>query len=197
MDAAQVTEKILADANAQAGEMSKQAQEKDASEQAKLDKQLAEYKSQTQILAQKAGEDKKARLLAAARMQIAKDYLAVKREILDGVFEQTKTQLRNLEDKDYRNLMTKLMLDAVETGDEEVIVDNQETRIDPGFIKNVNRELGTGYGGNLRLSQQTQNIGGGFILKRGRIKTNVSIQVLIEQARKDLEIELAKGLFES
>jgi len=120
MDAAQVTEKILADANAQAGEMSKQAQEKDASEQAKLDKQLAEYKSQTQILAQKAGEDKKARLLAAARMQIAKDYLAVKREILDGVFEQTKTQLRNLEDKDYRNLMTKLMLDAVETGDEEV-----------------------------------------------------------------------------
>ena len=49
----------------------------------------------------------------------------------------------------------------------------------------------------MRLSQQTQNIGGGFILKRGRIKTNVSIQVLIEQARKDLEIELAKGLFES
>ena len=33
MDAAQVTEKILADANAQADEMSKQAREKEASEQ--------------------------------------------------------------------------------------------------------------------------------------------------------------------
>jgi hypothetical protein len=45
------------------------------------------------------------------------------------------------------------------------------------------------------LSDQKQDIGAGFILKRGKIKTNVSIQVLLEQARKELEIELAKELF--
>jgi hypothetical protein len=89
------------------------------------------------------------------------------------------------------------MLDAVETGDEEVILDENESRIDQEFIKQVNRELGPGYRGNLRLSGERQNIGAGFILRRGKIKTNVSVNVLLDQARKELEIELAKQLFDS
>jgi len=85
--------------------------------------------------------------------------------------------------------------ETVETGDEEVIIDNNETQIDQRFIEQVNRKLGPGYKGNLRLSDERQNIGGGFILKRGKIKNNVSLQVLLTQARKELEIELAKELF--
>ena len=50
--------------------------------------------------------------------------------------------------------------------------------------------------GNLKLSDQKQDIGAGFILKRGQIKTNVSLTVLLDQARKELEIDLAKELFE-
>ena len=195
MEAEQVIEKILADARAEAEKIKSQAKENQAAEQAKLNEQLAEYKKQTEILAQKAGEDKKAHLLAAARMDIAKQFLAEKRKILDEVFDQARRKLQNLPDDDYRKLMTRLMLDAVETGDEEVIVDNNETRIDQKFIKQINRELGPGYKGNLRLSNEKQNLGGGFILRRGRIKNNVSFEVLLAQARKELEIELAKQLF--
>jgi vacuolar-type H+-ATPase subunit E/Vma4 len=103
--------------------------------------------------------------------------------------------LGDLPDKEYRALCTKLMLDAVETGDEEVVIDKNEKRIDQEFIKQVNRELGPGYKGNLKLSDERQDLGAGFILKRGNIKTNVSIDVLLDQARKELEIELAKELF--
>ena len=195
MEAEQVTEKILADAKAEAEKIKSEAQEKENTEQAKLNEQLGEYNKQTELLAQKAGEDKKAHLLAAARMDIAKDYLAEKRKILDEVFAQARQKLQNLPDGEYCKLMTKLMLKAVETGDEEVIVDNNEKRIDQKFIKNINRELGPGYKGNLRLSGEKQNLGGGFILKRGKIKNNVSLEVLLNQARKELEIELAKKLF--
>ncbi len=195
MEAEQVVEKILADARGEAEKIEKQAEENQAAEQAKLDEQLSDYKKQTDIIAQKAGEDKKAHLLAAARMDIAKDYLAEKRKILDEVFAQARQKLQNLPDGEYCKLMTKLMLKAVETGDEEVIVDNNEKRIDQKFIKNIKRELGPGYKGNLRLSGEKQNLGGGFILKRGKIKNNVSLEVLLNQARKELEIELAKKLF--
>ncbi|MHC4338465.1 MAG: V-type ATP synthase subunit E, partial [Planctomycetota bacterium] len=85
----------------------------------------------------------------------------------------------------------------VETGDEEVIVDNNETRINQNFIKQINRKLGTGYKGNLRLASEKQSLGGGFVLRRGKIKNNVSFEVLLAQARKELEIELAKELFEN
>lgn len=195
MEGQQVTEKILADAKAEAEKIKKQAREKEAVEQAKLKEQLREFDKQTQAIAQKAGEDKKAHLLAAARMDIAKQLLAEKRKILDEVFAQARQHLENLSDEQYCKLMTRLMLQAVESGDEEVIIDNEEKRIDQKFIKNINQQLAPGRKGNLRLSEDRANLGVGFILKRGRIKNNVSVEVLLAQARRELEIELAKKLF--
>ncbi len=197
MEAIQVVEKILADADAEARKIKEQANAKEAAEQTKLSEQLDQYNKQTEILAQKAGEDEKSHILAAARMDIAKEYLVEKRKILDEVFEQARQQLQNLPDEEYRSLIKKLLLDAVETGDEEVIVDKSESRIDNDFIKQINRELGPDYKGSLKLSAKRQDLGAGFILTRGKVKTNVSIEVLLDQARKELEIKLAKELFET
>jgi len=195
MGAEEVIEKILADAKAEAGKIKEQAEEKEAAELSKLDEQLDEYKKQTDILAERQGKSKKLHLLAVARMDIAKELLGEKRRLLDEIFAQAGEQLRNLPDEEYRKLMTKLMLETGETGDEEVIIDDNETRIDQEFIKRINRELGPGYKGNLRLAGVRQNLGAGFILRRGKIKNNVSIDVLLAQARKELEIELAEELF--
>ena len=196
MEAEQVIEKILSDARAEAEKITKDAEQKQADEQEKLAQQLEEYGRQTEELAGRAAEDKRRRILAAARMQIAKDRLAEKARILDDVFEQAQKQLKTLPDEEFSLLMTQLMLAAVETGDEEVIVDKNETRIDHRFIKQVNRRLGPGYKGNLRLAEQKQDIVGGFVLRRGKIKNNVSFDVLLTQARNDLDIELAKQLFQ-
>lgn len=195
MQGEQVIEKILSDAHAEAERIKKAADEAQAEEQAKLDEQLSEYKKQTGVLAQKAGEEKKAHLLAAARMDIAKQLLAEKRKILDEVFAQTRQQLEKLSDESYLKLMTKLMLEAVETGDEEVVIDSKEKRIDQKFIDSINQQLSSGRKGKLKLSDEKTDLGGGFILKRGKIKVDVSIEVLLAQARRELETELAKGLF--
>jgi len=197
MEAKQVVDKILADAKAEAEKIKKQTKANEAAEQAKLNEQLDEYKKQTEIFAKKAGEDEQSHILAAARMDIAKQLLAEKRKILDNVFEQTRQQLQNLPENEYRSLCTKLMLEAVETGDEEVVIDKSEQRINQDLIYQVNQQLSSkGKGkGELKLSDQKQDIGAGFILKRGQIKTNVSLDVLLEQTRKELEIDLAKELF--
>lgn len=195
MGAEEVVEKILADAKAEAQKIKQQADDKEAAEQAKLDGQLDQYNKQTQALAEKRAGDEKLHILATARMDIAKQLLAEKRKILNEVFEQAQNRLKKLPDAEFRRLMTKLMLDAVETGDEEVIVDKNETRIDDEFISQINRQLGSDKKGKLKLSSESQNLGAGFILKRGKIKVNVSVDVLLNQARKELEIELAKELF--
>ncbi|MEE9370102.1 MAG: V-type ATP synthase subunit E [Sedimentisphaerales bacterium] len=193
MNASKVIEKILSDAQADAEKIKKEADEKETSEQAELAEQLDEYEKQTEVLAQKSGEERKMRLLAAARMEIAKDFLGEKRKILDEVFEQAKIQFTNLPDEEYRKVMAQLMKKAAESGDEEVIIDKKEKRINDKLINQVNQQLGNK--GNLKLSEEKGNLGAGFILKRGKIKNNVSLQVLLEQARKELEIELAKELF--
>lgn len=193
MNASKVIEKILSDAQAEAEKIKKEADEKETSEQVELAEQLEEYEKQTEILAQKSGEERKMRLLAAARMEIAKDFLGEKRKILDEVFEQAKIQFTNLPDEEYRNVMAQLMKKAAESGDEEVIIDKKEKRINDKLINQVNQQLGNK--GNLKLSEEKGNLGAGFILKRGKIKNNVSLQVLLDEARKELEIELAKELF--
>ena len=195
MDAAKVIEKIRSDADVEAQKIKKQADEEEQIEQAKIDEQLAEYKEQTKTLAQKAGEEKKAHILAAARMELAKEYLTEKRRILDGVFDKAREQLGKLPDKDYCKLMAELMVNAAETGDEDILVDKEERRINNEFIQKVNSRLGSDRKGNLRLADEKVNLGGGFILRRGKVKTNVSLDVLLAQARKELEIELAQHLF--
>lgn len=197
MEAEKVTEKIISDANTEAEEIKKQAQEKESAEQAEFDKQLQDYKKQTQTLAQKAGDDKKSHILAAARMEIAKQFLTEKRLILDDSFDRAKQQIKELPGNDYRQIMKKLMLSAVETGDEEVILDTNETRIDEGFIENINKELGPDQHGSLKLSNEKQDIGAGFILSRNKIKNNVSLDILLAHVREQLETELAKNLFEN
>jgi len=195
MEAQQVTEKILADARAEAQSIEQQALQSQQAEQEQLQKQLQQYAEQTQALAEKAAESERSHLLAAARMDIAKQYLAEKRKILDDLFRQAYERLQSLGDDEYRQLIAKLLLQAVETGDEQVVLDVNESRIDQELINQVNEQLRPQGKGNLTLAEQRQPIGGGFILKRGKIKTNVSFSVLLDQARTDLEIELAKELF--
>jgi len=196
MEAQSVIDKILADAGAEAEKITKEAQQKEAAQQANLAGQLQEYNKQTESLAQKAAKDEESHILAAARMEVAKEFLAEKRKILDEVFTRARRQLQNLPDDQYRNLITKLLLEAVETGDEEVIVDKNEYRIDQQFIDQINQKLSSSGKADLRLSQDRADIEGGFILRRGKIKTNVSFDVLLAHARNELEIELAKELFE-
>jgi len=196
MDSEQVTNKIMSEAQGEADGILAEARQKLEGEKTQFDKQLQEYQKQSEELAGRAGEDKKSHILAAARMDIAKSYLAEKRKLLDEVFEQAKEQFSRMPDEEYQKLMRKLIQEAVETGDEEVMVGQAEKRLDQEFIKQVNRELGPGYKGNLRLAEKRLPISAGFVLKRGNIMTNASLDVMLDEAREDLETEVAKSLFE-
>ena len=195
MNAEQVVEKILSEARAEAEQIKAAAGEKCAAAEAELNSELADYEKQTQGLAEQAAEDKKARMLATANMEIKKEYLAAKVALLDEVFGKVRERIKGLSDSEYENLISSLMTKAVESGDEQVIVGAAEERIDHSLIKQVNRKLRPGYKGNLSLAQERANIGAGFILKRGKIQVNVSIDVLLTEARDKFEMELAEELF--
>jgi len=195
MDAEQVVGKILSEANAEADKITGAAKDKCASQQAELSETLAEYAKETETLAAEAAADKKSRMLAGARMELSKQYLAAKGVLLNKVFEMAADRVKGLSDKEYAELMGGLMEKAVETGDEEIVPGKTDARIDGALVKQVNRKLGPGFKGNLRLSNDKADIDGGFVLKRGNIKTNVSIEVLISTVRSELEMEIAGQMF--
>lgn len=196
MNAEQVVQKILAEANAEAGKILSDAKKKIDEQGTQLDTEIAEFEEKTAQLAKEAAEDKRQRMLANARMNNARQNLATKVEILDEIFEKAKAAVNQMPDDQYLALMTALMKKAVETGDEEVIIGKKESRIDSVFIKEVNGHLGAGFKGNLRLSEQRADITGGFILARGKVQVNASTDVLIENLKESMQIELSQMLFD-
>jgi len=195
MDAQQVIDKILTEARAEAEKIHAEAQAQADADRQALQAELEAYEAETQRLAQQAAEEKRARMLAAARMDNRKQELAAKVELLNAVYEKALEQLAGLREEEYCEYMAALMAQAVETGDEKVIVGRQDNRLDDRIVKAVNRRLGPGFKGNLQLAPERADIRGGFILSRGNVRTNVSLEVLVEQAREATEFEVAAILF--
>ena len=197
MNAEQVVQKILAEAKAEAEKIVNDAKAKAAEQGDQLDSQIAEFEDKTAQLAREAAEDKLQRMLAGARMDNGKQLLAAKGEILNDIFEQSKKAVNDLSDERYLAWVTAAMKQAVESGDEEVIIGKDEKRIDEAFISRVNKQLGAGFKGNLSLSSQRADISGGFILARGKVQINASTDVMIESLKESMQIELSQMLFDS
>jgi V/A-type H+-transporting ATPase subunit E len=197
MSTQKVVDTIVSQAKAEADRIRAEAQARIDADQVAHEAELNRYREQTQQLAQAAAEDRKSRTLAAARMDIRKETLSAKVRWLDEVFALAKRRILSLPDEQYQELMTTLMVRAIATGDERIRIGRGETRINDRLIKQVNRRLGPGFKGNVQLDSQRADIEGGFVLIRGKIQVNAGIDVLIEQARQQVEMELSKELFES
>ena len=197
MNAEQVVQKILAEAKAEAEKIVNDAKAKAAEQGDQLDTQIAEFEDKTAQLAKEAAEDKLQRMLAGARMDNGKQLLAAKVEILNDIFKQSRKAVNDLSDERYLAWVTAALKQAVESGDEEVIIGKDEKRIDEAFISRVNKQLGAGFKGNLSLSSQRADISGGFILARGKVQVNASTDVMIENLKESMQIELSQMLFDS
>jgi len=195
MNASEVVNKILADGKADAQKIEQEGQKKIVSLKADNALELEKYSSESQRLASKAADDRRLRILATARMGVAKSVLAAKHNALESVFAKAGQDIKGMNDADYLKFISDMIKSSIETGDELVVVGRDETRINDEFIKQLNRELGTGFKGNLMLLADRNEISGGFILKRGDISMNVSLEVLMQMAREELETQIAEELF--
>ena len=193
MSAEKVVEKILADAKTQAEKIKAEAEGKVKQADERTAAQLADFDKETAELEKKAFEEAKSRVLATARMDIAKQSLRTRKTLIDEVFVRAGDEIKNMNDADYVQLMKKLLLACVETGDEEIVTGKKETRLGTDFLSEVNSQLGDK--GNLTFAGNKADIEAGFILSRGKVRANVSLEVLLGQIREELETEIAKELF--
>lgn len=188
MNAEQVVDKILSQAKAEADKILTAAKDAAHKEKQHLDKELASYTQATARIAEDSGKDKLARMLASARMQNARQLLSTKGQILDELFARIKTRIEQMPDGDYLELIKKMLLKAVQTGQEEVIVGTNETRITQAFLDQV--QCG------LKLSPAREDITGGFILSSGNVRINASTDVIVSQLRSAMEMDFASQLFQ-
>ena len=106
------------EAKALTAEAEKQADEIVAQAKAKADREREAILAQAE---QDAGERKR-RILAMAAMEARRQELRTKEEIINNAFSLALQQLHELPADEYQQLLGPIMIDAVETGTEQVVV---------------------------------------------------------------------------
>jgi V/A-type H+-transporting ATPase subunit E len=192
-----ISEKIISDARIQADKIIAQAEDnanniiKKGKKEADNIKNLILYKSNQEASLRKS------KILTEANLEAKKIILSEKQKIIENVFNKASESILKLDNKDYRNIIKKMILDNIETGDETIFIDHSDQeKISESFIEDINKELKSkGEKGELKLSTSFLPIKGGVVIGSGKIRKNISLEFLLKKIREELEIQISKDLF--
>ncbi|MCK4513134.1 hypothetical protein KAW64_15410 [bacterium] len=153
----------------------------------------AALKSRLKSKADQRADQERNRIVTLARLSARRDLLSEKQLLIGKVFEETRERILAMGRDDYHRFIKHFLLDAIESGREEVVIGERENRIDQAFLDEVAREAGKGAG--LRLSSERGSMDGGFILREGNTATNCTLDTILRNARENLETDVATILF--
>lgn len=192
-----IKERILEDARREADKIIRGAEKEAQNILDHAKKTARQRKKALYEKAQKDSQEARRKTLAMAELEMRKGLLAVKQKMVDTAFERALEKLRNLEGKDYENMIMGMMEKAVETGNEEIILSpNDLKKFKPEFLSTVNQRLSKkGIKSNLKIAEETRNIQGGFILKGKGVEVNNSFESIIRMERDEIESQVAAILF--
>ena len=132
------------------------------------------------------------------RLDSRKNILAVKRKVIDEVFDKARTALDTLDESRYEALVTKIVVNGSETGTEKLQVPEKDMkRYRDGLLNKLNAALKeAGKIGELTLDETPASFKSGVMLIGEMSDVNGSFDVLIDDAREKYEREVAEMLFE-
>ncbi len=170
---------------------------------AKAESILAEAKAlrEKQIsIIQHDAEQKSSRIreqiVTQAELEAAKEILKKKQELVAQVFESLKQHIMGLPQEQYCDFWKEYLLNAVETGDEAVVVGRKEKYLDTNFIAGCNEQLNNNQlTGRLKLSDSRGNFDYGFVLHSGSIEVNCTLEALMRSWQDEFRDEVARELF--
>ena len=217
-----ITEKILAEARAEAERITAQAEAECARIQADYSARADAIREALSVEAEREGNEIVSRAKAASENQRRNKLLETRSKLIDAAFADALTGLKTLEPEKYTELLVGLLssalLEQAEAeeisrtlyGEEEAMAPLQyevllnardRERSGKALIEGTRKHLA----GKLSdqalkkvvLAEQTVNIDGGLILRCGDIESNCSFAILFAQLREELEAEVSRALFDN
>ena len=189
------TEKIIAhidaETQAQVDAILAEAEAKCADIKAKYEEEASRLYSDRIRDGVRACQDQEDGALRISRMEARKSVLAVKQEMVEKSFDLALDKIVALPENRYVAFLAGLAKNAAGTGEEEVILNARDrAAIGEKLIQAIN--LG---GAHMKLSDETRDIAGGLILRRGSIEANCSAELLVELCKGEMASKLADILF--
>lgn len=147
-------------------------------------------------LAIKDAEEEKAKIIerrkSVAELDSKKIVLACKQECIGECFKKAQDYILNMEETQYVEFLTNLGKASQMT--EGVLIFNEKERETIG-AKVVAALEAAVPGSKFDLSDETRKIKGGFVLQKGQMFINNTVEAIVEEHRQDLVADVAAILF--
>lgn len=187
-----ITQRIASDAQAEVdrilGDARDEASRIAANYRAQADAEAAELAAKNE----KAAAEREERLVSAAQMEARKVQLAAKQEMLEKAYIQALDKLCALPEEQYVAILADLLVKASSNGKEEAVFSGEDReRVGKAAVAKANELSGK----QLRLSEETQPIRGGFILKDKNVEVNCTFETLVRLQKAETAGAVVKKLF--
>ena len=187
-----ITQRIASDAQAEIDRILGDARD----EAARI---TANYRAQADAEAQeladkneRAAAEQEERLISAAQMKASRLQLAAKQEMVEKAYIQALDKLCALPEEQYVAILADLLVKASSNGKEEAVFSPEDReRVGEAAVAKANELSGK----QLRLSDETQPIRGGFILKDKNVEVNCTFETLVRLQKAETAGAVAQKLF--
>ena len=198
MSADKIIEKILEKANEDVALIEQETAEKVQSSVAAIERRTELTLNALKNKEKADVEEVHRRSQLMTRLDSRKNILAVKRKVIDEVFDKARTALDTLDESRYEAPVAKIVVNGSETGTEKLQVPEKDMkRYRDGLLNKLNAALKeAGKIGELTLDETPASFNSGVMLIGEMSDVNGSFDVLIDDAREKYEREVAEMLFE-
>lgn len=131
------------------------------------------------------------RLAGSADMERRQMLLGAKQACIDEAFDRAAKALRELPRDEYVALLARTAV-AAGTGCEEIVLSAADREnIGQAVVSAANAG-----GAAFTLSDETRELGGGLVLKKGKVEVNCAFETQLRQLRQKMAADVARALFD-
>ena len=187
-----ITQRIASDAQAEIdrilGDARDEAARITANYRAQADAEAQELDAKNE----RAAAEQEERLISAAQMKASRLQLAAKQEMVEKAYIQALDKLCAMPKEQYVDVLAKLLVEASSNGKEEAVFSKEDReQVGKAAVEKANQISGK----QLRLSEESLPIRGGFILKDKNVEVNCTFETLVRLQKAETAGAVVKTLF--
>lgn len=193
MSIEKITSKII-------GEAQEEAQAVLDQSRAAQEEILANARAEAQKILSQAeadGRSEKEKLIsrrkAVADIDGRKIVLEEKQKLIADCFDKAVDRITSMDPDAYVDFLVRLLSSAGESSGELILNEADAQRIGGRLTEAAAEAIP---GSRFTVSEETRNIKGGFLLKKGSVYVNCAAEAMVDEAREELVGDVAARLFE-
>ena len=192
MSIEKITSAIIDEAQAECEQILNAAETKNRGVIAQLEKRI---KIETDVAVREAGEEREriiSRRKSVADIDGKKIVLAKKQQLIDGCFEEAVEHIVSMDEDQYVEFLAAAGKNTGFRQGSLIFNEKEKTSIGRRVVEALNEAVPEG---DFHLAEETRKLKGGYMLRKGQVYINNSVEALVEDRRRELTSDVAAILF--